>query len=767
MGGPAPDPNAPPTDSTDPTASQGQGFDPFSADPFNPVSPGPSFPFGGGGGGGGVSSTAPAAVVGTYNDPAYLSQQQGYADQSAQAQGAGQPSGTRQSSIADQLQKLLFGLSPVSRAQAADLAPPAQSPQAPSTGAGWSPSPAARSPSIELPQLQGGGQSPSIELPQLQNVGKPSTEIEPIGSEAVTPQDKAAYATRAGNFQDPATMQYGAFEKPERPTFPGDVPTPTPRPAFGVTFDPITPSGTTPDPSRPSVTVTDATPPAAPATAATPATPASTKPETVAGGTPVRPNAPTPDAVTAAQQQAGQTPQQQRGQRGLHAAIANLFGGGDLGNLVASLMLQLGVPAALIMAGRGHGGGRGFPLVGGRAAMGGGRGGGRFGPSGNYIGPQPQYGRQMFPGSGVPNWLYPAIAGQVLDKQPADQGQGQGDPLHPANAVPPGAQTPKTPGGVPQRDLEGGAEPGATPVKPVPAPGGGARTIPATEAPPADRFAPAPPETNDPMEKVPPSSGGQYVPPSESPAARAPIQASLTTQGAPGAAGGNIAGLFSPTPMAQQGALQSLITGQQGAARQPQAPTQQDIAATRIAGSDTRPTAGFSTYLRNQRAPLMREINSNPQLKLQVAALASFETPNDPMGMIEALMNRSALTNSTIQNRIWARNREGKTFYGPINAGLLNSRMIQLRNNPQELAKYYSAIDTVGQGTNLLAGATDQGSGNDPNVRNPSGRVIRHGETYNDWFPQAATWRHQQQAAIARERQQIPPANLFADAGHA
>lgn len=156
--------------------------------------------------------------------------------------------------------------------------------------------------------------------------------------------------------------------------------------------------------------------------------------------------APTPGAVSPADMGAvgggDATPRGQfdRGQRrpgGVHNAIASIFGGGQLGDTVASLMLQLGIPAALIFAAtRGGGGGGGLGMLGGRAAMSGaGRGG--FAP---------QFARNLFPGTGVPPWLIPGVAGAMVGQrldQPPQQPAQDHPPVAPGRA--PGPQVPQTP----------------------------------------------------------------------------------------------------------------------------------------------------------------------------------------------------------------------------------------------------------------------------------------------------------------------------------
>jgi hypothetical protein len=127
--------------------------------------------------------------------------------------------------------------------------------------------------------------------------------------------------------------------------------------------------------------------------------------------------------------------------------------------------------------------------------------------------------------------------------------------------------------------------------------------------------------------------------------------------------------------------------------------------------------------------------------------MASFEHDKDPLGPIESLMNRSAMTGRSLQSMLHS------GFYGPIKAGLLPGRMAELQRNPAQLARYNAAIDAALNGSNILAGATDQGSPSDPNGQNPSGRIIRFGEVYNDWTPQAAAWRRAQQQRVRAQMQ--------------
>lgn len=131
----------------------------------------------------------------------------------------------------------------------------------------------------------------------------------------------------------------------------------------------------------------------------------------------------------------------ERGRRpgGLHNVIASMFGGGQLGDTVASLMLQLGIPAALIMAAARGGGGAGrLGLLGGRAAM---SGAGR----GAFV---PQFSRNLFPGTGVPPWLIPGVAGAMVGQrldQPPQQPPQDHPPVMPGR--PPDTPSATSPAG--------------------------------------------------------------------------------------------------------------------------------------------------------------------------------------------------------------------------------------------------------------------------------------------------------------------------------
>jgi hypothetical protein len=173
--------------------------------------------------------------------------------------------------------------------------------------------------------------------------------------------------------------------------------------------------------------------------------------------------------------------------------------------------------------------------------------------------------------------------------------------------------------------------------------------------------------------------------------------------------------------------------------------SQNSIAASRIAGSNTRPTPGYSTTMRDARARAFQGMDD--QTKRLVAGMANAEHSSDPIGPIEALLNRSAQTGTPVRTLLY------NGFYRNTAPSFM-SRAAQLESSGQ-MGRYMAAIDAVGNGSNVLAGATDQGSAalHDPNALNPSGRIIRFDETYNDHTPASARWRQQIQQRVQQELQ--------------
>ncbi|TYL87443.1 CHAP domain-containing protein [Bradyrhizobium cytisi] len=181
-----------------------------------------------------------------------------------------------------------------------------------------------------------------------------------------------------------------------------------------------------------------------------------------------------------------------------------------------------------------------------------------------------------------------------------------------------------------------------------------------------------------------------------------------------------------------------------------------------VAGGQAIPGGGGGEFLRQQRAPLTAQLENDPQLKKELAALGTLEHEGDATAVVESLYNRTTAINEK-------RAKEGKPplslrqmmyggFYGPSKQ--IPSRLAQLERDPARMKKMMGAIDAAST-SNLLKGATDQGSGSDPNVAWQGGKLVRDGETYNDWGGGAGhegnrQWRLRQQAAIAAaDRRQI------------
>lgn len=157
---------------------------------------------------------------------------------------------------------------------------------------------------------------------------------------------------------------------------------------------------------------------------------------------------------------------------------------------------------------------------------------------------------------------------------------------------------------------------------------------------------------------------------------------------------------------------------------------------------------GGSEYLRARRARFAAELNADPALKNELAGVVSMEHESDPTAVTESLMNRMDYSQGSIKSGLHS------GFYGPVNRGMLPSQVAKLQRDPARMARINKGIDAALGGSNLLQGATDQGSGNDPNAHWQGGRVMRGGEIYNDWgggpggHAGAAAFRERQQRAV-------------------
>jgi hypothetical protein len=180
-----------------------------------------------------------------------------------------------------------------------------------------------------------------------------------------------------------------------------------------------------------------------------------------------------------------------------------------------------------------------------------------------------------------------------------------------------------------------------------------------------------------------------------------------------------------------------------------------------MAGSDTPPTEGFSNVLKSERSRYGDELKDD-RTKWETLAVLALEQGQDPAAVAESLLNRSNYARTSLHTMIHS------GFYGPVNRGQLAREIRMLQRNPEYAAKLNAGLETALRGSNLLGGATDQGIGTDPNVGWRGGRVIRFGETYNDWgggpggHDGAAMWRRQQQQRVRQEQQQAKQGMQFA-----
>lgn len=185
-----------------------------------------------------------------------------------------------------------------------------------------------------------------------------------------------------------------------------------------------------------------------------------------------------------------------------------------------------------------------------------------------------------------------------------------------------------------------------------------------------------------------------------------------------------------------------------------EAPTDQQVRQGRLAGTDTQPTAGFSPVLERERAKFREPLN-DPRTRWEALAMIALENGGDPAAVAESFLNRCDYAKTSPRNMLHS------GFYGPVNFGKLGREIRRLQANPREAARLNAGLETALRGSNLLGGATDQGSGRDPNVGWRGGRIIRHGETYNDWgggpggHDGAALYRKQQQQRVRAAQNQV------------
>ena len=202
--------------------------------------------------------------------------------------------------------------------------------------------------------------------------------------------------------------------------------------------------------------------------------------------------------------------------------------------------------------------------------------------------------------------------------------------------------------------------------------------------------------------------------------------------------------------------------GSSGPAPTTQAPTASP--ASGAPGDDPRyAAAGFgpagpSDYFAQRRARFKAELEADPSIRAFLKAVAHREDDRHPEAVIESLMNRQDYSGGTL--------RRGLTngFYEPVNKGMIPGALREIESNPALSRRLDAAVDRVLAGSNLLRGATDQGSKNPagmrqaPNIDWQGGRLQDPitKELYMDFgggpggHAGAQRWREQTQAEWAK-----------------
>ena len=135
-------------------------------------------------------------------------------------------------------------------------------------------------------------------------------------------------------------------------------------------------------------------------------------------------------------------------------------------------------------------------------------------------------------------------------------------------------------------------------------------------------------------------------------------------------------------------------------------------------------------WLKEKRAPLAREIESNPELKLRVAALLDLENVGAGPAVVESLLNRALYSKRSVDS-ITSLGRN--SFYGPGRiAGMVEGRMAEIARNPQKREQLFNLIREA-YTSNTVKGHTDQGSLRDPNYQAGGIGVNINRERFNDW----------------------------------
>lgn len=172
-----------------------------------------------------------------------------------------------------------------------------------------------------------------------------------------------------------------------------------------------------------------------------------------------------------------------------------------------------------------------------------------------------------------------------------------------------------------------------------------------------------------------------------------------------------------------------------------------------IGGSlDTTTGQGLSGngYFAARRARFQREIDSDPTLRMHLAAIQATEGASGG-GTIESLMNRADMEGKTLRQMIGMDANgvrhlgtrgylKGKpdSFYGPIRRGEIYGAIRRLQSNPKEFSKYDAYTNRALAGSHVIGGYTDQGLPTDPNGSRRTGipgfKISpKDGNEFTDW----------------------------------
>ena len=161
----------------------------------------------------------------------------------------------------------------------------------------------------------------------------------------------------------------------------------------------------------------------------------------------------------------------------------------------------------------------------------------------------------------------------------------------------------------------------------------------------------------------------------------------------------------------------------------------------------------MNAYIAQQRAQFKSELLNQPT-RDEIAAMLVSEDENNPVPVLESLVNRTLFLKSRGINRTLHQMLHSG-FYGPINRGKLPGKVAELHADPKLRQKMYSAIDTVLAGSDFIRGHTDQGMKTDPGgaYEMAHSHVMIGGEVFGDWgggpgsYAGAAAWRQHFEAA--------------------